>query len=272
MYWYLRWHQAAAVKLNSSPLWSVPCFTLHHLGSDFMHTHHGGIILHFVASVFYLVLYHSDLPGTVRERLDRLWSRVQHYYNHFKCTNRLSALTLGMFLDTDSPHGSFPHLSASHSEARDLIRVIHELVPEFRSASLQDVWDHLAICTFDLVTMENMVSESWAVPTAEQARRFKTSAQRFLKHYAFVGAQLASSHNILAFNVTVKCHQLYHLSEAFAYANLSLTWCYSWENFVARMSRVARASRSGQTLLLATRHMADKYSRLLALRMLRKVE
>eukprot|EP00969_Alexandrium_andersonii_P125493 5547877-Alexandrium_andersonii.AAC.1 len=88
----------------------------------------------------------------------------------------------------------------------------------------------------------------------------------------YVGlAHLYAVRGYKVFNVKNKHHMLYHLCSSAKYINPKVVTCYSYEDLVGRVQRVAMRSTTGLSLLKLSKALMLKYQ-LCLLNALRKMD
>lgn len=198
-------------------------------------------------------------------RLEVVWTRIVQAYSMLKTGSRLGHLTLNMFVQAGSPHTEYACLSCSAAEARDLVEPLQLVVATLRPRDRdQNIWDGICRCLELAVRMRELLHTS-PVPRAEEAREFADVVDEMCILYAYLSG-ISETRRWLTFNITIKLHQVWHLSRSYKTLNPRYHWCYVWENFAGRLGAVCRASLAGVSIVRVAPPVVEKWTRLLLLR------
>eukprot|EP00969_Alexandrium_andersonii_P015555 680985-Alexandrium_andersonii.AAC.1 len=89
-----------------------------------MHCFDLGIIQEYLGSVLWTLVFDGSLPGNAEQRLAVVWDRIRDLYREQGTKTRLANLTLAMFCNPKSAHGSFPSLAAHAAETKALLPIL----------------------------------------------------------------------------------------------------------------------------------------------------
>lgn len=216
--------------------------------------------------VFFYIVHHAGLTGTLESRVDTLWAAVQKHYHRSQAECRLGSLSASMFQGTRNVHGEFPQLSCSGAEGRDLIPVCLGLIEDFRVPG-DLLFAHMELCARSLIKLRALLVEGGFRPSLPQSQQFVSETQAFAMHYSYLHTTLVRERGILAFNIIPKGHAMLHASVAYKFLNQRWVWTYGWESWLSRIARVVRSAKAGIPLLRCGQHVMAKYSQLLVLRL-----
>ena len=114
------WQCLQQVK-SVSPLFGVPFFHIDLISLDWLHVVDLGVSLDFLGS-FFKYLIDQKLTGTVAEKYQHFYSRMQLFYHGHDIKSRLDQFKPSMLLNTsDGSKIKFPKLRAKAGESRALI-------------------------------------------------------------------------------------------------------------------------------------------------------
>eukprot|EP00969_Alexandrium_andersonii_P079572 3508430-Alexandrium_andersonii.AAC.1 len=77
---------------NQHPIWRAPGCSLFSITIDEMHTEDLGVVLEYLGSVLWTLVYDGQLQGTADQRLELIWDRVRTLYREKGIRTRLSNL------------------------------------------------------------------------------------------------------------------------------------------------------------------------------------
>ena len=207
-----------------SPLFAAPLVRASIFRVDWLHAVDLGVAADFIGNVFAMLL--PKLPGaTLKDRCRSLWLRVQAYYQASQVQDKLTDLTLTMFL---RPRAA-PKLRASAAQARALVPFVAQaalaLLPgDGLEEGVRMAAQHLQACYQAL---------SAGAPNRQEL--LAASARRFALQYIALERASASP---TAWRVKPKMHLFLELARQ--RGDPSLSWCYRDEDFGGSISRMSR--------------------------------
>ena len=77
---------------------------------DVLHVLDHGVAQHLFAGILHSLVF-KQLRGSPQRNLADIWGRMQELYNDGRTEEKLSRLTMKMFVDIKSPNADFPKLS-----------------------------------------------------------------------------------------------------------------------------------------------------------------
>ena len=154
------------------------------------------------------------MTDSVETNLGRFWERVWNH-NSTGATCRISNLTLGMVVNTGSPHADYPHLRLKAAETRHFIPVLSKICQGFLGSKQQRVraeaaqaltqfYEHLDYCDY--------------VPTTAQHLMLEKLWWNFLRKYQWL-SENASKKSLKLYDATPKFHYSSHLTAQSFYLN-----------------------------------------------------
>ena len=184
------------------------------------------------------------MEGSNEARLARLWNDIQDEYRGQGVSNKLTFLTLNMFMDPGSVHGRFPNLSCSCAEARSLVPVLHAVCLRYETANPRDVHRTLALKHFSRI-YAIVLNYGMHLPS-EAASAYARATESFLAHYKWLAVD-AVEKGQMCWQLVTKHHMMFHIAQLteLSLLNPRVSWCYQYENMVQQISRVAKASVNG---------------------------
>ena len=253
---------APAPRPSDHLIWDIPGVTLFATTIDPMHSADLGAAAHFIAGVFHTLVYYGDLAGTLAEREEAVWDRIQEIYKAQGTPTRLTNFGRWLWVDVDSPHTKFPFLGAKASECRHLVRVAMQLCSDFNSGSPRDAARLRA--AVHLARYYDVLSNAGYHLTEAEHRAATKSLFTFMDAYQRLAAD-AAARGILCWNVVNKFHMLCHQVFQAKYLNPEATWTFPYEDLMGRMKRVAMMSKSGMNLAKVPTTVLTKYRHVLYL-------
>jgi len=156
--------------------------------------------------------------------MDRIWSRIQHYYHQFGTSCRYTVIKLSMFCNIKSPKSEFPLLKGKAAEVRQLGPALLAATRDF----LEPTGDPLHLAAIGgleaSVRMEDILDEhdpyvDWKLPPAA-AHEYLEATLRFLTLFNFLAKSYQDEPvNLKMFNITIKAwtcfFSILHVSNMF---------------------------------------------------------
>ena len=222
-----------------------------------------GVMGHLAGNVLKELVY-DQLPSTPAINLRTVYNRIEELYKDFGIVDRVTNLTLNMFVDPKGVSTSYPNLSAKAAETKHLNKVLLQLCVENHRGTEHD--DHrLAAC-------QGMCHFYAATQTAaphlqdSEVALMKRGINMFLSHYQWLSAE-AFGNNTFQYNVVPKFHFFYHLGEQGEFENPRLSSCYKMEDFIGKICAMAHACCCGTKTHAIPWKVGEKYICLIHLRL-----
>ena len=199
--------------------------------------------------------------GSRDENLQVVWDGIKESYRRRGVRDRFGNLRMGMFVDVRRPRAAFPRLKGKAAELKSFGHPLLDVWQEHMSDEcLQHKQVHLLLKSS--VKLEDMLHEHKALVRfpEEIADHFLEVACRLLM-LATALARHYNTHGKKLWNITIKCHYLYHA--AYNARNLSprLTWTYAGEDYMQQIKRLAQSCVRGTPSWLVGGKIVKKYVR-----------
>ena len=220
---------------------------------DVLHLLDLGTSQAFAGSIVKELLYY-DMTDSVETNLGRFWERVWNEYNSTGATCRISNLTLGMVVNTGSPHADYPHLRLKAAETRHFIPVLSKICQGFLGSKQQRVRAEAAQA---LTQFYEQLEYCDYVPTTAQHLMLEKLWWNFLRKYQWL-SEIASKKSLKLYDATPKFHYSSHLTAQSFYLNPRKTWTYKNEDFVGTVAAVAASCAFGTRAPALSLKVADK--------------
>ena len=236
---------------------------------DQHHTLEGkGVVSHFCGSVLKQLVYIEAGGRRPQEALALVWGRLQELYDILVISERLTHLSLNMFVDVNSPNASFPTL---RSKAADTRHFVHPLLRLLRERYNGEARGRRRIAALEALTgFYNLCDSQPMFMELEVAETCLTYMEAFLAHHQWLHDE-ADEAGQLCYRVVPKNHQAWHLGFVCRYMNPRFAWTYKCESWVGKVSAVALSCASGTSMAKIPLPLAEKYRLLVHFRLSRGV-
>ena len=235
----------ALPAFSNHPIHGIPGVVRETFEFDSLHTLEYGPAQHFVANVFFEMVY-EELPGTRDEAVQTLYSNVLGEYKaqRIDCSNHMRRLKLETFCDPSRPHQEFPELGTGIKA-----RHVRYLVPVVRALCQKAGIDtaakkHRLAAAEHLESLYHIVDGNDLFVPPVEAASFAEHMDKFLLHYTWL-AKHAFEDNKYKWSVVPKFHYCAHLPDQIAFLNLRVTWCYGGETMAGIVSALGHSCLSG---------------------------
>ena len=127
---------------------------------------------------------------------------------------------------------------------------------------------HRLVCFDELcLIFDTCRANGLRIPLAE-ATAMVTSCDNFLVHYNWL-AHNSMSRGDVNYNITTKCHTLWHLCYHARFLNPKAIWCFEFEDFVGTIITCAKGCMAGSPLRIVGRKTLENFLLVLQLRVSR---
>ena len=205
---------------------------------DNMHVLDLGVTLHIIANtLFTIVLDMGKRNRRNREaNFDQVWLRLSNTYKEHDTKPQLTRLRWKQVVkDPKAPFADYPSLrSVKAAEARALLKACVVLAHEHLDDSDETKFRH-GLCQA-MADVYKMLEDSHY--TIDGYKTFQQHATKLLVYYQWL-AKDAMNRNLKCWSVVNKHHFVEHAVAQNEYENTTQYHCYSGEDFVGRMSRLA---------------------------------
>ena len=220
-----------------------------------------GVLSHCMGNTLKHWCWHSNHASFAgrrpKERLGIIYSAIQQFYKLYQTTAVLSLLKMSMFVNVDRPHKEQPFLRTKAAESKGLVPVFASLALEFNEGTETD---ELIIQLYDSMSqLLDLMDNSGFFPSDEEATQAMECMNLFLESYSDLRANAESDK---LWHKTIKFHMSRHLAAGFQWMNPKRFWCFSNEDYVGRISRLAHSASFGTSLLVLSQKVAEKYRHL----------
>lgn len=222
---------------------------------DNMHVLDLGVTLHIIANTLFTIV--MDMGNRDREaHFDQVWLRVSNIYKEHDIKPQLTRLRWKQVVkDPKAPFADYPSLrSVKAAEARALLKACVVLAHEHLDDSDEAKFRH-GLCQA-MADVYMMLEGSRY--TIDDYQAFQQHATKVLLYYQWL-AKEAMTKGLKRWSVVNKHHFLEHLVAQNEYENTAQYHCYSGEDFVGRMSRLAHMCISGKPIHALTHSFVERY-------------
>jgi hypothetical protein len=165
-----------------------------------------------------------------------------------------------MFTSPREPRTEFPRLSAHAAETAGLLPVIVRLCREWNTGSPRDIERLRCGCLCQ--RFSNIVRAADISLTVDEYAALESTVWQLLESYSKL-AYFANTSGQRTFNIVNKHHMMIHMMHQAKFVNPRATWCYSWEDLVGRIQRIAVNSKTALQLKKVPNTILSKYRRAL---------
>jgi hypothetical protein len=208
--------------------------------------------------------------GEPAQNLVTIFEFIKEEYKRLRISDRFGQLHLNMFTSARSPNSSFPKLKGKGAEIKGFGEpllhawerwmsnddVQHVRVKLLLGASVK--LEHMLVEHADLIKFPTLVADDFLSTTVD----LLLLATALAKHYNEMGRKL--------WDITPKAHYLFHCAYNARFLNPRLSWCYSGEDYMQKIKRVAQSCVRGTPLQLVGRRIAVKFVRGFTFRFLQR--
>lgn len=249
-------------RLSKHPIFTIPGVSRFNICQDAMHiVYCNGILAHAMGNFLKKQCWKDDASRQTvapKVRVDLLFQRIQQLYKETNSDNRLSNLTLNMFLDPGKPHQSKPYLKMKAGECRELVPVFKQLAHDLNTGT---VYDNKMCHLFDsIAAFDELVSRCSLFPTATQAEQAIQHMDEFLKANDWLHE---NEENDNMWHIVFKHHMAGHLAQAFRFMNPRCYWCFKAEDFVGKLAKLAHSCTYGTKNVQVAAKIIKKYTYLM---------
>ena len=229
------------------------------LWPDYMHCKHLGTDLYFYSSVMILIMV-TFLEGDLADRVEALRDEIKAFDDRSGTRSLTSLNWKRLSIKPDDVGNKFPCLKAKAAETSKVgpallsiwrARMPARMVPE----SQRQVEAALAYS----VEMDEILTTNKHLPRLpdDVAVRFREATFGFLQ----LQQQLRVSAPMRLFNITIKSHYLGHIALRGHVLNPVFGWCYSGEDFMQAIKKLALRCVQGNGTHRVPFKIAEKYIR-----------
>ena len=239
------------------PVFTVPGASLFCVSIDEMHTVDLGVLQELAGSILWTLVYDNPtLEGNAEKKLDIVWGRIRALYEEQRTQTRMANLTLQMFCNPKAYSVQFPSLSAHAAETRALFPILAQICSDCNVARVQDVTR--LKCAVLFMRLNTIMRGAGMFLSEETHKKVMETCWEALAAYMSL-SQYYASKGFKVYNVVNKHHMLVHICLQSRHINPKVLTCYSYEDLVGRMQRVAMKCTTGLSLLKLSATLMTKY-------------
>lgn len=249
--WKKMQHTASEWRAQSRavqhPLFAIFIFlTMLNVEADELHILYLGIHQYFLGSILWLMTY-KYFTGPLENRIQSIWILILNQYRLQGTDHQFTHMGVSSFLDPQKPTRKFPRLKGRGAEIKGLVDPLLAVWNNVRTASAHDKCVTHALEA--LSCMQRILDEHkydlFFTPAASQ--EFIRQTDAFLLDYSWLGVQ-ADSRSELLFSGVPKLHWLWHMADRSLFLNPRRVACFTGEDFVKHMKKIAVKSSAGTAL------------------------
>ena len=251
-------------------LFQLPGVTSKNVGHDALRViFTKGILAYFLGSVL-LMLCYKEGRGRQAEppegRLAEIFRLVQVHYTQHRATTRLTNLKLSMFLDPKKPHADYPFFGVKAGECKHFLPAIYWVMQQSDDGS--ELHKHILAAMKAVLLIVLVIDQSSWVLTPKEHRTVMAEAAALFDPYQSLH-EWAEETGRWLFNIVPKFHTFAHLCLNSQWLSPRVFWCFRSEDYVGKISKLAKSSSFGVRSTKLSVKIAAKYRVLLHLRMTR---
>jgi hypothetical protein len=238
------WMQTAP-KLPGSEHPVMTIASVWHFGLDMMHVMELGVTSHAIGNLFFDLVY-CQLPGPRAQAFHSVWTEILNCYSSFNVPHdrRITNLALKNFTDASRPNKQYPMLTGlKAAEVRGLVEIAEHLAT---TVFVTESEEHRRRATMfkALAKVYRICDEAGTFLSPRASSELCNQMDIFLLTYSWFAKQ-CERQGELRWNIVPKFHYAWHLSRMAKWLNPKVYRCYSGEDFVGRMSRLAHTCTPG---------------------------
>ena len=230
---------------SEHPLFGLEYLVRQSFPGDLMHSGCLGVVQYFVGSALVELTHHSDMAPRPELANDTIWGLIQDVYQKMGLRNRLTRLTVEMYMKAKS----WPRLSTKAAESQTLLFVVRDILEQLLVNDNSEHSRHRLRSCEALCTFYRIVRDSPMVPSPEQASQMKRAVETHLVHSNWL-LDNAVKLGYLAYPIQLKHHMLWHLADLGQFQNPRVAWCYDFEDWVGDVITAAKACMAGTPMHL----------------------
>ena len=235
--------RGAAVRWRN-PLMDIIGFCQAMMLHDVLHNLDQGVTLHVIGNILFYYSYYK--PGAPADNFQALAQRLQELYVEDGVSDRINMFKLSALASVTCPFAEYPLLHhAKAAETRHLAPVLLKLVEEKMAgggATLEE--QHQRLCLDMLCRIYSVICNGGVILSDAEARQLQDCVWVLNAEYSWL-ARNAFEHRRLMWSQVPKFHFLYHLGVQSRWLNPLMSWTYSAESFVGKISRIGLACSRG---------------------------
>ena len=155
---------------------------------------------------------------------------------------------------TDRTKQEQPFLRTKAAECKGLVPVFASLALQFNDGP------KLTNCSPALrQQLLDLMDSSKLFPSDDEASQEMECMNTFFESYSNLAAKAESAK---LWHKTIKFHMCRHLAASFQWSNPKFKWCFANEDYVGRISKLARSASFVTSLLVLSQKVAEKYRHL----------
>jgi hypothetical protein len=195
-----------------------------------LHTNELGVVIHYIANVFYDQIYEKFVPGKNQDiQISNLWNTIQRIYADLKISSsdRINKLTMEMIRGKKT--SDYPVLSkVKAKEARCLLPVAVKIMHDTLEKHPTSYNAHCAKAGQALLAMYEVMDKAYLHPDLEQRTSFREHCDTFQMRYATLAA-ISQKKGVKRWNTVPKFHYSAHSPDFFDFFNIKYTSAYGGE-------------------------------------------
>jgi len=270
---YVDTETAKARPRSCHALFSIPGVTTQMVRGDGLHIlWKDGVVSHMLGSTLHYICW-KEPPGTPQivkpcERLAIVWQQIQQFYQANNSHTRLTNLKLTMICKNQrKPCAQRPHLHAKDSETKHLAPAVLAVCKALLDRD-SEVDRHIVCALENICQLVDVFDSADMFLTPAEYDVALTKARCFFDAYAWLN-RWANDNDKLHFHIVLKFHTFWHLVRNSKFLNPRCCWCFNDEDFVGRISTLAKSCISGVRSTRLASKLASKYRVLMQLRFTR---
>ncbi len=222
---------------SKNPIFQAKGVTGVSVGLDYMHGKYlGSDLVQFGAVVWLLV--NEVMPQDPETNLKSLWSHIKDFQKRHKVKHPFRYLTkMSMFTRKKGPH----KLRAKAAEAKSFVHALANAWARFSNPN-DETHKKIALMLKLNIKMETTIDEhcdSMNFPT-QDAKQFAHDCFAMCHIQHGLQQYFKEQGNNKLMNITSKCHFLCHIALNSKHLNPRRTWCFSGEDQMRRVQRLAQ--------------------------------
>lgn len=201
------------------------------------------------------------MKGEPDANMAAVWDRLLHHFRELGIADRYRQIHIGMLCQRSRPNSKFPKLRGKAVELKNLGAPLLCVWVEYMNHD-SVVHRQIRLVLQSSVRMEEIVAENRHLycfgpalhaDLMRQCENFQLLSSALAYHFNTAGTKV--------FNIVPKHHLLWHCCHQAGRLNPRLTWCFSGEDYMQHMRRLAQSVLRGTPAWMVSVKLSYKFVR-----------
>ena len=207
-------------------------------------------------------------PGTPEDNLLQIWTEIRQWWHDRRITGTFVNMHLGMFTNKRNPNAKFAKLRGRAAEIKKMgAPLLHVWASRMDPESVPH--GQIKMMLQASVKLEEMLEDHAELNkyTPSIHDEFMQACDKFLVLSTAV-ARFYADEGLKVFDIVPKHHLLWHACHMSQFLNPRRSWCYSGEDYMQHMRKLAQSCLRGTPSWMVSQKMTRKFARAFVYRFL----